>query len=133
MKGAISKNNIDALLNLKPFEKHSEENDKLFINAMKDSLENQLKISSLFYKWFKSRSISLEKISQIDEFPFFPSSVFKHVEFGDSSKITRIIKSSGTTSQLKSKIFIDSETSRRQTRTLTKILSNLLGKSRRPF
>lgn len=124
---------IDELLSLEPFTQPSEDNDAIFIAAMKASITYRAEMEPLFQRWLKSQAIDVEQIEQIVDFPFFPSSVFKHVQFGESSHLARTLKSSGTTSQLKSIIRLDSTTSRRQTKALTKILSALLGKSRRPF
>ena len=65
--------------------------------------------------------------------PFFPNSIFKYHNLTSVKKINKIINSSGTTSQAKSKINLDNQNSKRQTLILSKILSELLGKKRRPF
>ena len=126
-------NPVDTLLNLAPFTQPSEDTDVLFIDAMKASIEYCAEMEPLFDRWLKARSIDVSQIKRIVDFPYFPSSIFKHVQFGETAAVVRTLQSSGTTSQLKSIIRLDSTTSRRQTKVLTKILSALLGKSRRPF
>lgn len=126
-------NPVDDLLKLAPFTQPSEDTDVLFLEAMKASMAYRAEMEPLFDRWLKAQSIDLAQINRIVDFPFFPSSIFKHVQFGENSTVARTLQSSGTTSQLKSIIRLDSTTSRRQTKVLTKILSALLGKSRRPF
>ena len=124
---------VDALLELDPFAAPSPDNDALFMAAMKASLIHRRQSEPVFDRWLKARSIDVDAIDRIVDLPFFPSSVFKHIQFGENADVSRTLQSSGTTSQLKSTIRIDSVTSRRQTKVLTRILSALLGKARRPF
>ena len=123
--------NIQLLLEQDPYGYTMKEKQKIFFLAMKESFDFHYNGNSIFRKWLDQ--INYKKpINTIEDFPFFPSSVFKHVNFSDESKSYKTIESSGTSNQLKSKIHIDSTTSKRQTVVLSKILESLIGK-RKPF
>ena len=48
-----------------------------------------------------------EDIKSLFDLPFFPNSIFKYHNLSSTKKIFKIINSSGTTSQLKSKINLE--------------------------
>lgn len=75
------------------------------------------------------------KVSTLCDFPSLPIRIFKEIELVTNPKnlSIRTLKSSGTSTQLTSKIFIDSETSAFQTKTLVKIISHYIGKNRIPM
>jgi phenylacetate-coenzyme A ligase PaaK-like adenylate-forming protein len=74
------------------------------------------------------------QISPEDE-PFLPVRLFKEYSLkstGDG-EVAKTMTSSGTTGQAVSKIFLDGETSRNQSRALSKIMSSILGSKRLPM
>tara|TARA_B100000963_G_scaffold340487_1_gene339237 strand:- start:7275 stop:8348 length:1074 start_codon:yes stop_codon:yes gene_type:complete len=66
---------------------------------------------------------------------YLPVRLFKDYEIRSINKadIFKTLTSSGTTSQKVSKIYLDRETSKNQTKALIKIMQNYLGKSRLPM
>lgn len=124
---------ISKLLSLKPFEQPSKELDRLFLNAIKESMRLQIEMEPVFSRWISSMGTNIDELTRIEDVPYFPASIFKLIHFASAKNISRTLRSSGTTSQLKSTIHLDSETSRRQTKVLARILTALLGSSRRPF
>lgn len=69
------------------------------------------------------------------DLPFLPVRLFKEFKLRSVSEdaIVKTMTSSGTTGQAVSKIFLDKETSANQTKALTKIVANYLGKGRVPM
>ena len=67
--------------------------------------------------------------------PFIPVRLFKSLELRSVSSelVLKTMTSSGTTGQEVSRIFLDRNTSLAQTRALTQIMSNVLGKGRFPM
>ena len=72
---------------------------------------------------------------KLEEVPFVPVSLFKSLDLASFQKedIIKTLTSSGTTGQAVSKIYLDRETSMRQTRVLTAIMLAFLGAQRAPM
>jgi phenylacetate-coenzyme A ligase PaaK-like adenylate-forming protein len=75
------------------------------------------------------------KVSTLGDFPLLPVRIFKEIELVTNPENLKIrsLNSSGTSGQFTSKIFLDSETSALQTKTLVKIISHYIGKNRIPM
>lgn len=71
----------------------------------------------------------------IEELPFLPVRVFKLEDWLSigRNEIVKTLTSSGTTGQAVSRIYLDQETARRQTKALASIVTSFLGKGRRPM
>lgn len=69
------------------------------------------------------------------ETPSLPARMFKEFDFRSVSAdtVAKTMTSSGTTGQRVSKIYLDRETSARQTKVLNKIVTDFLGKKRLPM
>tara|TARA_B100000242_G_C43055252_1_gene493693 strand:- start:2617 stop:3720 length:1104 start_codon:yes stop_codon:yes gene_type:complete len=127
-------NKISDFLQKDPFQISSEEKRSKFLEIMKLQIEYHLKNCKEYNNWyFKNEFKTPENIENIVEIPFIPSAAFKYINLKSIAKKTKKISSSGTSSQIKSQIYIDSETSKNQTKALSKILSHFLDKKRRPF
>jgi hypothetical protein len=72
---------------------------------------------------------------KIENLPFIPVRLFKELELLsiDRSEIRKTLTSSGTSSQIPSKIFLDAETASNQSRVLSRIMSSFIGKKRIPM
>ena len=122
------------LLNFEPFSYDHKKRNDIFFKAVIENFNHQLKNSNEYKKWSHINGVKKYKdIKSLFDLPFFPNSIFKYHNLSSTKKIFKIINSSGTTSQLKSKINLDDHNSKRQTLILSKILSELLGKKRKPF
>ena len=124
---------IDNLIDQNPFAYDIDTKKKYFFTSMAHAFNYHYNNNLLFKKWLDQIQYIEPKENESD-FPFFPSAVFKYLDFMyDKPKSNNtVIHSSGTSSQLKSKIRLDSITSKRQTRVLSKILEALIGK-RKPY
>ncbi|HBZ02637.1 MAG TPA: acyl-protein synthetase [Lachnospiraceae bacterium] len=69
------------------------------------------------------------------DIPFLPVRLFKEYDLKSVSdeEVVKTMTSSGTTGQARSKIYLDKETSRNQTKVLTAIVSDFIGKKRLPM
>lgn len=72
---------------------------------------------------------------EVDEIPFLPVRLFKEFDLISVSQedVIRTLTSSGTTGQAVSKIALDSETSKLQSKALVRIVRDFLGSQRRPM
>lgn len=73
--------------------------------------------------------------SSLDQLPFLPVSLFKmqSLKSVDDEAVARVMTSSGTTGQAVSRIYLDRETATMQMRALASIVSDFVGKTRRPM
>jgi len=69
----------------------------------------------------------------LDEVPFLPVSIFKKLDLVSTKERTITLTSSGTTGQRPSRIFVDAETSHRQSRGLVDTLKAGIGDKRLPM
>lgn len=77
----------------------------------------------------------IQAISDYRELPFLPVRLFKEYELMSVPKeeLFKTMTSSGTTGQQVSKIFLDRTTASNQTKVLTRIMSEYIGKKRLPM
>lgn len=87
------------------------------------------------YANMRQRMFSSGLASVREELPYLPVRLFKTLKLASvlDSEIVKTLTSSGTTGQAVSRIFLDRETSIRQTRVLTAIMASFLGKKRLPM
>lgn len=71
----------------------------------------------------------------IEDLPFIPVQLFKEYELSSvpRDKVVKVIKSSGTSGQQPSKIYLDSPTARSQSKCLYNIISSFIGTKRLPM
>ena len=128
------KENIGEYLKLDPYEISKNEKREKFLELIKLLARHHVDNCEPYRNWYLNNEFpDPEKIISINEVPFIPSSAFKYVSLSSSSNDKKTIRSSGTSSQLKSQIFLDAETSKNQTVALSKILSANLDKKRKHF
>ena len=128
MKTSEEGSKINHLLKLKPFQMSQGKKDKIFHDAMKESIIHHTKNSLEFEKICKNNKFDFKENFTIEEIPFFPVSVFKKFELISIPKedIYKKIFSSATTSKVPSKIILDRITSQRQTKSLVSIMSDFI-------
>ncbi len=74
-------------------------------------------------------------INNLESFPFLPVDIFKSVDLKSiaENKILRTMRSSGTTSSNRTKIYLDKENAVIQSKVLAKIVSDFIGNKRLPM
>ena len=74
-------------------------------------------------------------MKKIEDVPFMPVRLFKYYDLKSikEKNIIKTLTSSGTTSQLVSKIYLDKETAKFQTKALVNIMSSFIGNKRLPM
>jgi Acyl-protein synthetase, LuxE len=88
------------------------------------------------YKNVSDKLFHVEKqIDSIENLPYLPVSVFKNytVKSISQDQVYKTLTSSGTTGQSPSRIYLDTDTAKLQTFSLSKIIAHVLGKSRMPM
>ena len=106
--------------------------------ALLGIIKNQLygAVQNRFIKnLFNKEHIDIEAISALEEVPYIPVQMFKLFDLATcpESDIVRIVKSSGTTTNVPSKVPLNKETVMRQIKALTVTLANYLGADKKTF
>ena len=125
---------IELLLTKEPFTE-SPDSDRLFLDAMSQSLIFHYDNSDIFKEFCIKKNFNPYHDFTIDEIPFIPSTIFKKLKLSSVHKddIIKTVHSSSTTGKTPSTILIDKITSERQQKILISILSNFIGKDRKSF
>lgn len=88
-----------------------------------------------YAKFLKTLQLPLPPYKTRSEVPYLPVGVFKQLELMSipREQIFKTLLSSGTTSSIPSKIYLDRTTAQLQTQALVNILTHFLGQQRRPL
>lgn len=126
---------FEEFLEISPYSLTKEEKHRVLDDCLIKLTEYHYRHCESYRKMLDSTGVDLGRIKHYEDLPYLPVSLFKDltlrsVEEGD---VIKTMTSSGTTGQRVSKIYLDRETSANQTKTLTKIVSSLLGNKRVPM
>lgn len=127
---------IDQLLNTKPFALTKEEKKTVFSELLSQQIEDQRNRCRPYGQFLEG--IGIQKgasFSEISQLPFLPVSIFKLKDLSsvNPESVYKEITSSGTSSQGRSRIYLDEETSERQQRALRNIVGDFIGERRVPY
>ena len=119
---------IENLFEFDPYSLTQNEKDKIFYDAMNESIKFHYEKSDEFRKLCDNRNFSPYKEFLLQEIPFLPVSLFKTFQLKSvpDSDIIKTVYSSATTSNSPSTIFLDQTTSKRQTKALVSIMKDFL-------
>lgn len=88
-----------------------------------------------YRKVLDAMGVDPEAIQSYRELPFLPTRLFKEMELSSvaADAVVKTMTSSGTSGQAVSRIYLDRDTAALQTRVLTRIVSDFIGKKRLPM
>ncbi len=126
---------INSLLKHKPFELDEVKKKKLFSEALYESFNHHLSNNDLFKKFCESKNFKLKNnIKNIEDYPYLPVKIFKNKKLVSvPNKDLKITLSSSATTGVPSQVGLDSVTTKRQAIVAANVISDYLGKNRRPF
>lgn len=121
--------------NLRPYELSGEiKRDHLLKNLI-----NLNKLHFMSCKTYKNivRAFGWDnkEFGRLEDLPYIPVRLFKeqHLKSIDESEIFKVLTSSGTSGQKVSRIYLDRDTSASQTKTLSRIMMEVVGSKRLPM
>ena len=128
-------NMLDKFLEISPYSLNKEEKDKLFLDAMRQLTEYHSDNCKIYDDILSAYGVKNREINSIEEVPFIPVSLFKTAELLSVPResVTRVMTSSGTTGQQVSRVFLDANTAKNQTKVLSKIIGSFIGNKRLPL
>ena len=126
---------IEELLNENPYLLDKNSKEKLLTQGLVELTKKHYARSVHYKKMMDAIGLDISKVNTYYDLPFLPVRMFKELELTSVPKeeIVKTMTSSGTSNQQVSKIFLDRETSSLQTKVLTKIVSDFIGKKRVPM
>ncbi|MEI8372071.1 MAG: hypothetical protein WCJ35_04455 [Planctomycetota bacterium] len=124
------------LLNLPPYGLTPEVKTVALLTAVREQIGHHAEHCPLYARWLRHQGFDpRDPINSLADVPFLPVGIFKRLYLSsvDESQVVRVLASSGTSSQVPSRIPLDQTTRNRQMKVLGAILSHRLGGQRRPF
>jgi phenylacetate-coenzyme A ligase PaaK-like adenylate-forming protein len=111
------------------------EKTKLLSKTLSSLTWHHFENCEIYSRILKSRGLTRKKPFALDQVPFIPVKLFKKYLISSviPEKIFKIITSSGTSSDTVSRIVLDREMAKTQTKALVLILQQFLGKKRLPM
>ena len=127
--------NIDVLPDMDPYSLAREEKAKLLDDYLFRLTKYHYTRSDHYRTMINALGFDVNAKTSYANIPFLPVRLFKLHELSsiESKELSKTITSSGTSGQQVSKIFLNKETSSRQTKSLVKIVSSFIGKQRLPM
>jgi hypothetical protein len=127
---------IEHLLSVPPYSQPPEEKEARLLEILKEEVRYCCQKHAGYRNYIEHWPIDFRSAAQIADLPFLPVGIFKEnppLSFVTRAEIKRTLTSSATTSQVPSRVVLDSPTSRRMTRGVITIVRDFIGPTRRPY
>ena len=117
------------------FSLSKQEKTKFLLSSLNRLTQHHQKKCPEYAKILKVLYPNFSKGQSLSDLPHLPVSLFKEVDLLSIPKedVFKTLTSSGTTSSIPSRIFLDKDTAQRQVKALSCIMTSLLGKKRLPM
>ncbi len=128
-------NELDDVFELAPYESSHDDKQRLLVGHFNELYRHHRERCVPYRKLLDAFGSNGSALNRIEDFPYLPIRLFKEFELKsiDNSDVIKTLTSSGTTGAKVSKIFLDKETSRYQTKALAAIVQDFIGKKRLPM
>lgn len=126
---------LDELFKLDSYSLNKEEKRALMAKLLKELCIHHYQNCLEYRSIIDSLNVDLNKIGALEDIPYIPVRLFKLFELLSVPRenIVKTLTSSGTSSQLKSKIFLDKDNTLTQSKTLNNIIQSFIGTTRLPL
>lgn len=126
---------LEALFKLDPYEIGGEEKKGILREHLIGLTERHRKLCEPYFRMTEAFGHSADRPDDLASLFAVPVQIFKHHELKsmETEGLSKTLTSSGTTSSRVSKIFLDKETTRLQTKALSSIMRSYLGPKRLPM
>ena len=119
-----------------PYSQPPEERQAGLLEILKEELDYACQRHEGYRNYVEHWPLDYRSASQVADLPFLPVALLKAnppLSFVDLDEIKRTLTSSATTSQLPSRVVLDSPTARRMTKGIVTIVRDFIGPARRPY
>lgn len=127
---------IDRLLSMLPYDQPPEERQAGLLEILKEELDYACQRHAGYKNYVQNWPMDYRSAAQVADLPFLPVGILKAnppLSFVDRDEIKRTLTSSATTSQMPSRVVLDSPTARRMTKGVVSIVRDFIGPARRPY
>jgi len=126
---------LDKLLSQSIYGLKSEDKYPVFIDAVLEVTRHHYEKCKPYRRFCEKRMFNPDSFSTLDDLTYLPTSLFKDVLLLSvpEDEVFREIKSSATSTGRSSRIGLDKETSRRQSKCFNKVVLDRIGDDRREF
>jgi phenylacetate-coenzyme A ligase PaaK-like adenylate-forming protein len=126
---------IDDLFAQAPFSMPKEQKAMVLTEQLRALTAHHVQHCEPYRKILVAMGLQAAYIQTLADVPFLPTRMFKAMELRsvDLQDVVKTMTSSGTSGQAVSRIFLDRDTSAQQTKVLTRIVSDFVGKKRLPL
>jgi hypothetical protein len=127
---------IDRLLSVPPYSQAPEERQTGLLEILKEELDYACQRHAGYKNYVEHWPTDYRSAARVADLPYLPVGVLKvnpPLSFVGSDEIKRTLTSSATTSQMPSRVVLDSPTARRMTKGVVTIVRDFVGPARRPY
>lgn len=126
---------LDEFFDHAPFSFSKAQKERVLVAQLRALTEHHALHCEPYKKMLNALGMQPSNIQSLEDIPFLPTRMFKTKELRsvEMKDVVKTMTSSGTSGQAVSRIFLDRETSAQQTRILTRIVSDFVGKKRLPL
>ena len=127
---------IDRLLSMHPYGQPPEERQAGLLEILKEELDYACQRHSGYKNFVEHWPGDYQRATRVADLPFLPVGLLKAnppLSFVNRDEIKRTLTSSATTSQMPSRVVLDSPTARRMTKGIVSIVRDFIGSGRRPY
>ena len=127
---------IDRILSMSPYSQPPDDRQTCLLEMLKEELDYACQRHPGYKNYIQHWPVDYKTAGQVSDLPYLPVGILKAnppLSFVALDEIKRTLTSSATTSQLPSRVVLDSPTSRRMTKGVVAILRDFIGPFRRPY
>jgi hypothetical protein len=127
---------VESLLSMPPYGQPPEEKQASLLQTLKSELDYACQRHEGYRNYVQSWPLDYQSATCVADLPFLPVGLLKAnppLSLVDVGEIKRTLTSSATTSQLPSRVVLDSPTARRMTKGVVSIVRDFIGPARRPY
>lgn len=127
---------IERLLSMPPYGQPPEERQAGLLEILKEELDYACQRHAGYRNYVQRWPIDYRSAARVADLPYLPVGILKAnppLSFVDQDEIKRTLTSSATTSQMPSRVVLDSPTARRMTKGVVAIVRDFIGPARRPY
>jgi hypothetical protein len=124
---------FDQLVSAQPYSLRQARKEEMLVEGLSDLVRHHYEACEPYARIVDKGWGGLRDYKSIADVPFLPVGLFKALDLKSGSGPMAMLKSSGTTGQTPSRVYVDTETSERQSRGLIASFRPILGSSRIPF
>jgi hypothetical protein len=127
---------IDRLLSMPPYGQPPDERQAGLLEILKDEIDYACERHAGYKNFVQHWPSDYRSVSRVADLPFLPVGILKAnppLSLVGRDEIKRTLTSSATTSQMPSRVVLDSPTARRMTKGTVSIARDFIGAARRPY